>query len=34
MKNEFRRVPVVAKGKLVGIVSRRDIILHIMNAAV
>jgi len=33
MKNEFRRVPIVAKGKLVGIVTRRDIILHILNAA-
>ncbi len=32
MKNEFRRVPIVTKGKLVGIVSRRDIILHILNA--
>ncbi|MBE0534700.1 MAG: CBS domain-containing protein [Phycisphaerae bacterium] len=33
MKHEFRRVPIIAKGKLVGIVSRRDIILHILNAA-
>ena len=31
MKNQFRRVPVVANGKLVGIVSRKDIITEIMN---
>ncbi len=27
--NHFRRVPILAKGKLVGIVSRKDIIRHI-----
>ncbi len=26
VKNKFRRVPIVAKGKLIGIVSRKDII--------
>lgn len=31
IKNQFRRVPVVANGKLVGIVSRRDIIAHILK---
>jgi len=29
--NEFRRVPVTAEGKLVGIVSRRDLMLHIVK---
>ena len=27
----FRRVPILSKGKLVGIISRRDIIKHISN---
>lgn len=31
IKNQFRRVPIVADGKLVGIVSRRDIITHILD---
>lgn len=31
IKNQFRRVPVVSNGKLVGIISRKDIISHIMN---
>ena len=31
IKNQFRRVPVVANGKLVGIISRKDIITSIMN---
>ena len=31
MKNQFRRVPIVANGKLVGIVSRKDIIAEIMS---
>ncbi len=30
VKNKFRRVPIVAKGRLVGIVSRKDIIKEIM----
>ncbi len=34
MKNKFRRVPIVAKGKLVGIVSRKDIIAEIMSLQV
>jgi CBS domain-containing protein len=29
MMNRFRRVPVLAQGRLVGIISRRDIIQHI-----
>ena len=31
-KNVFRRVPIVSKGKLVGIISRGDIIAHIVKA--
>ncbi|MBN1508136.1 MAG: CBS domain-containing protein [Sedimentisphaerales bacterium] len=31
MKSRFRRVPVVHKGRLVGILSRKDIIRHISN---
>ena len=31
MKNKFRRVPVVLKNKLVGIVTRRDIISYMFN---
>lgn len=31
MKNPFRRVPVVTNGKLVGIISRKDIIAEIMS---
>ncbi len=31
IKNNFRRVPIVAKGKLVGIVSRKDIIAYILK---
>jgi CBS domain-containing protein len=31
MKNHFRRVPILADGKLVGIVSRRDIIKYIAS---
>jgi CBS domain-containing protein len=29
--NYFRRVPVTSKGKLVGVVSRRDIIKEILK---
>lgn len=31
IKNHFRRVPIVAQGKLVGIVSRKDIIKYILK---
>lgn len=31
--NNFRRVPILSDGKLVGIVSRKDIIGHIMETA-
>ena len=31
-KNIFRRVPITSKGKLVGIISRGDIIAHIVKA--
>lgn len=31
-KNHFRRVPILDQGKLVGIVSRKDIIRHIKEA--
>lgn len=31
-KNIFRRIPVTSKGKLVGIISRGDIIAHIVKA--
>ena len=29
--NHFRRVPIVADGKLVGIVSRKDIIAYMLK---
>ncbi len=31
MLNRFRRVPIIDKGRLVGIISRKDIIRHISN---
>jgi CBS domain-containing protein len=31
MKNEFRRLPVLLNGKLVGIATRRDVISHIFD---
>jgi CBS domain-containing protein len=32
LKNRFRRVPILNKGKLVGIISRKDIISHIYRS--
>jgi CBS domain-containing protein len=29
VKNNFRRVPILSQGKLVGIISRKDIIRHL-----
>jgi len=31
-KNIYKRVPITSKGKLVGIINRRDIIAHIVKA--
>ena len=31
IKNHFRRVPILSEGKLVGIISRRDIIKYILE---
>lgn len=31
INNNFRRVPIVSKGKLVGVISRRDIIKFILK---
>ena len=31
VKNHFRRVPILAEGKLIGIISRKDIIAHILE---
>ena len=34
VKNKFRRVPIVSKGRLVGIVSRKDVIKEVMSLQV
>ncbi len=31
IENDFRRVPIITQGKLVGIVSRKDIITYILK---
>jgi CBS domain-containing protein len=31
IKNNFRRVPITSEGKLVGIISRKDIIKYILQ---
>ena len=31
IKSHFRRVPIVAKGKVVGVISRKDIIAYILK---
>ena len=31
IKNNFRRVPIVAEGKLAGIISRKDVIAYILK---
>jgi CBS domain-containing protein len=31
INNNFRRIPILDKGKLTGIISRRDIIIYIMQ---
>jgi len=31
MKNHFRRIPIISKGKLTGIISRKDIIKYILE---
>ena len=31
IKNNFRRVPIMSKGKLAGIISRKDIIAYILK---
>ena len=31
IQNDFRRVPIVADGRLVGIISRKDIIKYILE---
>ncbi len=32
INNSFRRLPVVSEGKLVGIVTRRDVIRHLLQS--
>ena len=34
IENNFRRVPIIAEGKLVGVVSRKDIIAYILKLRV
>ena len=31
IKNHFRRVPIISEGKLVGVISRKDIIAYILK---
>jgi len=31
IENNFRRVPIIAEGKLVGVISRKDIIAYILK---
>ena len=31
IKNNFRRIPIISKGKLTGIISRKDIIKYILE---
>lgn len=33
IENNFRRVPILSDGKLIGIISRKDVIGHIMQSA-
>ena len=33
IENNFRRVPILSDGKLTGVISRKDIIAHIMKTA-
>jgi CBS domain-containing protein len=31
IKNHFRRIPIISKGKLTGIISRKDVIKYILE---